>query len=70
MEPLEMTEPWSSVDEAAKHQGAAQGSRSWLRAHKVGRLGKLQPPDVEAWALAGGEEAEKIKTAKVTRGCS
>jgi excisionase family DNA binding protein len=81
MEPLEMTEPWFSVDEVAKHLIVAQDSiYRWIEgrglpAHKIGRLWKLKLSEVDAWVRAGGAEggekpAAKTKTAKARRGRS
>ncbi len=70
-----MTEPWSSVDEVAKHLGVAQDSiYRWIEARglpaqKIGRLWKFKLSEVDAWVRAGGAEAgEKpgLKT-KATR---
>lgn len=76
-----MTEPWSSVDEVAKHWGVAQDSiYRWIEArglpaHKIGRLWKLKLSEVDEWVRAGGAEggekpASKSKTAKAERGRS
>jgi excisionase family DNA binding protein len=71
-----MTEPWSSVDEVAKHLGVAQDSiYRWIEsrglpAQKIGRLWKFKLSEVDAWVRAGragaGEEAG-LKTTKATR---
>ena len=70
-----MTEPWSSVDEVAKHLGVAQDSiYRWIEARglpaqKIGRLWKFKLSEIDAWVRAGGAEAgEKagLKT-KATR---
>ena len=57
-----MTEPWSSVDEVAKHRGVAQDSiYRWIEAQdteqKIGRLWKFKLSEVDAWVRAGGAEA-------------
>jgi excisionase family DNA binding protein len=81
MEQLAMTEPWSSVDEVAKHLGVAQDSiYRWIEArglpaHKIGRLWKFKLSEVDEWVRAGGAEggekpAAKTKTAKAKRGRS
>ncbi|AKF86360.1 hypothetical protein MFUL124B02_25785 [Myxococcus fulvus 124B02] len=71
MEQLEMTEPWSSVDEVAKHLGVAQDSiYRWIEArdlpaHKSGRLWKFKLSEVDEWVRAGGAEGgEKPATQK------
>lgn len=81
MEQLEITEPWLSVDEVAKHLGVAQDSiYRWIEgrglpAHKIGRFWKFKLSEVDAWVHAGGAEggekfASKTKTAKAKRGRS
>jgi len=75
-----MPEPWSSVDEVAKHLGAAQDSiYRWIEArglpaHKIGHLWKFKLSEVDGWVRAGGAEggekvASKTKT-KAKRGRS
>lgn len=57
-----MTEPWSSVDEVAKHLGVAQDSiYRWIEArglpaHRIGRLWKFKLSEVDAWVRDGGAE--------------
>lgn len=69
-----MTEPWSSVDEVAKHLGVVQDSiYRWIEgrglpAHKIGRLWKFKLSEVDAWVRAGGTDvASKSKTTKGKR---
>jgi len=74
-----MPEPWSSVDEVAKHLGAAQDLNRWIEAqglpaHKIGHLWKFKLSEVDGWVRAGGAEggekvASKTKT-KAKRGRS
>jgi excisionase family DNA binding protein len=81
MEQLAMTEPWSSVEEVAKHLGVAQDSiYRWIEArglpaHKIGRLWKVKLSEVDEWVRAGSAEGgekptAKSKTAKAKRGSS
>lgn len=50
-----MTEPWSSVDELARHLGVAKDSiYRWIEnrhlpAHKIGRLWKFKLSEVDDW---------------------
>lgn len=63
-----LSEPWVSVEEAARHLGVAKDtvyrwieSRS-LPAHRVGRLWKFKLSDIDAWVRAGhaaDEDAER-----------
>jgi len=74
---LEMTEPWSSVDEVVKHLGVAQDSiYRWIEsrglpAHKIGRLWKFKLSEVDEWVRAGeakgSEKSASRKPAKVKR---
>jgi len=62
LEQFAMTEPWSSVDEVAKHLGVVQDSiYRWIEArglpaHKIGRLWKFKLSEVDAWVRDGGAE--------------
>ena len=55
-----MTEPWTSVDDVAKHLGVAKDSiyrwieRRSLPAHRIGRLWKFKISEVDEWVRAGG----------------
>ena len=55
-----MTEPWTSVDEIARHLGVAKDSiyrwieRRSLPAHRIGRLWKFKISEVDHWVRAGG----------------
>jgi excisionase family DNA binding protein len=69
-----MTEPWSSVEEVAKHLGVAQDSiYRWIEArglpaHKIGRLWKFKLSEVDEWVRAGGaESSEKPAMNKTVR---
>ena len=56
----EMTEPWTSVDDIARHLGVAKDSvyrwieRRNLPAHRIGRLWKFKISEVDAWVRAAG----------------
>ena len=59
-----MTEPWTSVDDVARHLGVAKDSvyrwidRRGLPAHRIGRLWKFKISEVDAWVRAGGADFE------------
>ena len=61
---LMSTEPWVSVEDAAKHLSVAKDSiYRWIEhkalpAHKVGRLWKFKLSEVDAWVRAGGAGSE------------
>ncbi len=55
-----MTDPWVFVAEVAKHLGVAKDSvygcvvQRGLPAHELGRLWKIQLPEIGRWARSGG----------------
>lgn len=65
-----MTEPWTSVDDVARHLGVAKDSiyrwidRRGLPAHRIGRLWKFKISEVDDWVRAGGADAETGETRK------
>lgn len=60
-------EPWSSVEDVARHLGVAKDSvYRWidarsLPAHKIGRLWKFKLSEVDEWVRAGGPDAPDEK---------
>jgi excisionase family DNA binding protein len=60
-----MTEPWTSVEEIARHLGVAKDSiyrwieRRGLLAHRIGRLWKFKISEVDHWVRAGGADSDK-----------
>ncbi len=58
------TEPWVSVDDAAKHLSVARDSvYRWIEhrglpAHKVGRLWKFKLSEVDEWVRQGGARSD------------
>lgn len=62
-----MTEPWTSVDDIARHLGVAKDSiyrwidRRRLPAHKIGRLWKFKISEVDEWVRAGGANSERTE---------
>ena len=61
---MTVTEPWTSVDDVARHLGVAKDSiyrwidRRNLPAHKIGRLWKFKISEVDEWVRAGGAESD------------
>lgn len=59
----EMTEPWISVDDIARHLGVAKDSiyrwieRRRLPAHRIGRLWKFKISEVDEWVRTGGADS-------------
>jgi len=57
-----MNEPWTSVEEIARHLGVAKDSiyrwidRRRLPGHKIGRLWKFKISEVDEWVRAGGAD--------------
>jgi excisionase family DNA binding protein len=66
----QMTEPWTSVDDVARHLGVAKDSiyrwidRRGLPAHRIGRLWKFKISEVDDWVRAGGADADRQSTKK------
>jgi excisionase family DNA binding protein len=64
------TEPWSSVEDVAKHLGVAKDSvYRWidarsLPAHKIGRLWKFKLSEVDDWVRAGGADTDEDASTK------
>lgn len=65
-----MTEPWTSVDEIARHLGVAKDSiyrwidRRSLPAHRIGRLWKFKVTEVDEWVRAGGADSQRRNASK------
>jgi excisionase family DNA binding protein len=59
-----MAEPWTSVDDIARHLGVAKDSiyrwidRRNLPAHRIGRLWKFKISEVDEWVRAGGADSD------------
>ncbi len=53
-------EPWLSVEEIAKHLGVSKESiyrwleRKTIPSHRVGKLWKFKPSEVDQWVMSGG----------------
>lgn len=60
MQPIE---PWFSVEDIAKHLGVSKETiyrwleRKTIPAHRMGKLWKFKPSEVDAWVLNGGASA-------------
>ena len=60
-------EPWVSVEDVAKHLGAARCPvYRWIEprglpAHKIGHIWKLKRPQVDAWMDAGCAESDNVE---------
>lgn len=59
------TEPWFSVDEIAKHLGVSKESiyrwldKTTIPAHRIGKLWKFKPSEVDTWVKSGGADSTK-----------
>ncbi len=53
-------EPWHSVEDIARHLGVSKETiHRWLKrqiipAHRMGKLWKFKPSEVDAWVIEGG----------------
>jgi excisionase family DNA binding protein len=60
-----MTEPWTSVQDIARHLGVARDSvyrwieRRRLPAHRIGRHWKFKVSEVDQWVRAGGASDQR-----------
>jgi excisionase family DNA binding protein len=59
-------EPWYSVEEIARHLGVSKETiYRWLEkelipAHRMGKLWKFKPSEVDSWIKSGGAETERL----------
>lgn len=76
MDQIEMTEPWSSIDEVAKTWEGRDSIYRWIEArgmpaHESGRLWKFKLSHFDEWGRAeGGEKPASKKAPKIKRGRS
>ncbi len=65
---MQRAEPWYSLEEIAKHLGVSKETiyrwleRGTIPAHRVGKLWKFKPSDIDQWVMNGG--AEKLASEK------
>jgi len=66
---LSAIEPWFSVEEIARHLGVSKETvyrwleRKKIPAHRIGRLWKFKPSEVDHWIRQGGaKEDERSNT--------
>jgi excisionase family DNA binding protein len=58
-------EPWFSVEEIARHLGVSKETiyrwleREIIPAHRMGKLWKFKPSEVDRWVLSGGATNDK-----------
>lgn len=67
---MQAIEPWYSVEDIARHLGVSKETiHRWLKrqiipAHRLGKLWKFKPSEVDAWIIEGGA-SELTTTVKV-----
>ena len=60
------TERWMSVQDIANHLGVSKETvYRWLEqqtipSHRLGKLWKFKPTEVDAWVLAGGAKQKQV----------
>lgn len=60
-------EPWFSVEEIARHLGVSKETiyrwleREIIPAHRMGRLWKFKPSEVDKWIKVGGAESKSVR---------
>jgi excisionase family DNA binding protein len=63
----EAIEPWYSVEEISRHLGVSKETiYRWLEKHKIpahrmGKLWKFKPSEVDTWVQAGGAATNENK---------
>lgn len=68
-----LAESWVDVDAVAKHLAVARNSvYRWIEAkglpaHRVGRLWKLKPSQIDAWVTRGEAAYEEAQRGRVGR---
>ncbi|MBC7753683.1 MAG: helix-turn-helix domain-containing protein [Moraxellaceae bacterium] len=59
---VKSSERWFSVEEIAIHLGVSKETiyrwleRKKIPAHRIGKLWKFKPSEVDSWVMAGGAE--------------
>lgn len=67
---LNAIERWFSVEEIAEHLGVSKETiyrwldRQIIPAHRLGKLWKFRPSEVDRWVEAGGASNEKPRRTK------
>ncbi len=62
-------EPWFSVEEISSHLGVSKETiYRWLEkqiipAHRMGKLWKFKPTEVDLWVLSGGARNKELSGA-------
>ncbi len=62
---MQAIEPWYSVEEIARHLGVSKETiYRWLErrsipAHRMGKLWKFKPSEVDAWVQNGGASDDR-----------
>ncbi|MBS1963091.1 MAG: helix-turn-helix domain-containing protein [Bdellovibrionales bacterium] len=57
---MQAIEPWYSVEEIARHLGVSKETiyrwieRRTIPAHRMGKLWKFKPSEVDTWVQSGG----------------
>ena len=63
---MTVLEPWLSVEEIARHLGVSKETiYRWLErevvpAHRMGRLWKFKPSEVDLWVQSGGASKREL----------
>ena len=75
METLSQIESWFSVEEIAKHLGVSKETiyrwleREKIPAHRIGKLWKFKPSEVDTWVRNGSAQIEVMtKNSRSKRG--
>jgi excisionase family DNA binding protein len=70
---MQPTHSWLSVEEIAQHLGVSKETiyrwleRGTIPAHRIGKLWKFKPADVDKWVTNGGADLTDSKAARVLK---
>ena len=66
-------EPWFSVEDIARHLGVSKETiyrwleREIIPSHRMGRLWKFKPSEVDEWVTAGGAKETEVLSGTKTK---
>lgn len=65
-------EPWFSVEEIARHLGVSKETiyrwleRESIPAHRMGKLWKFKPSEVDKWVMNGGAKSTAVEDSRLS----
>jgi len=67
---MQAIEPWYSVEDISRHLGVSKETiyrwleREIIPAHRMGKLWKFKPSEVDGWVMTGGAESTAAEESK------